>query len=426
MEDISANDEGKKPELVDPISKQTSTLLWNQYEIWYDAAQIFSLQTLYRTILRKDFMNKKQKTIVAGLLCTFITGCGGGSGNQTSTPPQSQYTYTQPFDTSINIADSQNGKILGSAGYNTNISASGNNPEYNNFWSLMQWDNPENLMPTSSPPGIWQITNSWSYLRYYPELNSITNTYELTSRHVPCPPTGVTTTENNEFDLLFQPTQFNAPKIYISDIGQLELSIGLNFIYQNVQNICSVNRSGMVAALILTNADQSIFVQIDLGGTVSPTTTQPGWCPDYEGAVPSNLIKPEYKNLFCVDDNIANYGGSFMQAGDSKYITLDILPRLQQLLQSGHTKPSTPFGTSLHSNLNGWYITGYYFGTSNYGGTIVITQWYSPQIRSSGSASCANGATTRTQYVCETPVNLSAGWVNAGGGCYHRTSSVPC
>jgi hypothetical protein len=368
-------------------------------------------------------MNKKQKTIIAGLLCVFITGCGGGGDDQTSTPsqPQSQYTYTytQPFDASINIADKQSGQTLGSAGYNANASI-------NNFWSLVQWGNPENLMPISSSPGIWQITNPWSYLRYYPELNNIANVYELTSRHVSCPSTGTATTESNEFDLFFQPTQLNAPKIYLSDMGQLELSIGLNYIYQDIQNRCSANLTGMVAALTLANADQDIFVQIDLGGTTSLTTTQPNWCPDYEGIIPSGSIKQQYKNLFCVDDNIINYGGSFMQVGDSKYIKLDILPRLQQLLQSGHTKPPTPFGTSLHNNLNGWYITGYYFGTVNYGGTVVITQWYSPQIRSSGGASCAKGAATRTQYVCETPVDSSAGWASAGGGCYNRASSVPC
>jgi hypothetical protein len=379
------------------------------------------LRTMLKQFNVQIFTKRQWQFIAVGLLCAFITGCGGGGGNDNQTPTSSEYNYTQPFTTSINITDHQSGQVLGSAGYNASSSTSGNN----NFWSLMQWGNPANLMPASSSPGIWEITNSWSTLKFYPELNNITNVYELTSNNVPCSSSG-TTTEVNELDLFFQPTQFNPPKIYISDMGQLELSIGLNFISQNVQNTCSVNQSGMVASLILGNADQTIFIQIDLTGTSFPTTVQQSWCPDYEGTVPANLVNPQYKNQFCLDDNIINYGGSFMRVGDSKIITLDILPRLQQILQSGHTKPSVPFGTSLHSNLNGWYITGYYFGTANYGGTTVTTQWYSPQIRSSGTATCTKGASTRTQYICETPANPSARWVSTNDGCYQRASSAPC
>ena len=374
-------------------------------------------------------LGEKRKLVTVGLLSVLVAGCGGGGGGsqtpvQPLTPPSlSQYTYTQPFATSINIADSQSGQTLGSAGYSTNSSASGNS----NFWSLMQWGNIDNLIPVSSTsPGTWQITGPWSHLKFYPVLNNISNVYELATTNVPCSSAGTVTTESNEFDLLLQPTQLEIPTFYISDMGQLQLSIGLNFIYQNIQSACPVDHSGMAAALILTNADQTIFIQIDLGGTISPATTQLSWCPDYEGSVPSDLVKPQYKNIFCVDDNIQNYGGTYMQAGSSGYITLDILPRLQQILQSGHTKPATPFGTSLYTNLNGWSITGYYFGVGNYGGTTVTTQWYSPEIRYSGGTSCNSGSSTRTQWICETPVSPAAGWVDAGGGCYYRASTVSC
>ena len=391
---------------------------------------IFSSGHHAETTLHESNMAKKWKLFITGLICAFSAGCGGGNGNSTSPPsaitipPLSQYTYTQPFDTSINITDGQSGQILGSAGYNTNSNVLENN---DNFWSFMQWGNPENLLPIIySSPGTWQLSNTWASVKFYPDINNINNVYELATTGMTCPASGTATTENNELDLFLQPSQLNIPKYYISDMGQLELSVGLNFVSQAVQDVCPVNRSGMVAAFTLANGDQTIFIQIDLGGTDASTTTQLAWCPDYEGTVPADLIKQQYKNLFCVDDNIANYGGAFMQAGDSKYITLDILPRLQQILQSGHTKPATPFGTLLYSNLDGWYITGYYFGLASYGGTTVTTQWYSPEIRYSGGTSCTSGASTRTQWVCETPVNPTAGWVDAGGGCYYRTSSVPC
>jgi len=331
---------------------------------------------------------------------------------------QTIYDYIQPFQSYINI-DDKNGNHRGWAGY-------GHTGKTQNFWSLRQWGNPSNLMPAAFPEGQpWEIANGNSRIKYYPLLNGAPNVYELAAAHVPCPTSG-TATEANELDLFLEPKDYTPTRVYLSNMGQLQLNIGINFPYSNRTYNCAYNSSGIVASLILLNTEypyQVFFLQINLGGT-DGLSNQIAWCPDYEGVVDASHLNWNYVNLFCADDSVANYGNySRLSAGSMRNFNLDVLPRIQQIIRNGHRKP-LPFGTALNTNLKTWYLAGLYFGITNYGGTNIATQWWNPKIKASGGTFCAG--TNRTQYICELPVAPNAGWVNVGGGCYHRISDVPC
>ena len=318
----------------------------------------------------------------------------------------------------INIDDTY-GNHRGTAGYN--VPANGKI-----FWSLRQWGNIYSMLPATfqhSQP--WAIAHRHTRIKFYPQLNGINNVYELAAAHVPCPSSG-STTEENELDLFLEPKDYRPVKIYLSDIGQLQMRIGASFPYSNASGSCRVNSTNMVASLVLQNDQtpaQTFFLQIDIGGT-NAMGRNIVWCPDYEGAYPDK-VNESYRYLFCAGDTITNYGGgSRLSAGEKRTFNIDILPRLQAIILSGHTKPTRPFGTTLNKNLRGWYISGFYFGIINYGGTNVSTQWWEPQIRSSGGTFCSGSV--KTQWICEPPVTPNAGWVPVGSGCYHRVSAVPC
>lgn len=319
-----------------------------------------------------------------------------------------QQTYLQPFTPAVNLADRQSGAYLGKAGYDI---PAGNAP-----WSVYQWNNTSNLLPATFPAGApWAIGNPNTRVKFYPTFGGYSNVYELAAANVPC--ASGTVDETSELDMFLSPDAMPQPQIGLGTLGQLKFQVGTNVTYSEPQNTCSYNASGYVASLILSTINppaQTLFVQVDVGGT-QPAPTGLSWCPDYETT--------KHPGAFCVDSSVTNYGGTYLYRYGNALNTLDLLPGLVQIIQSGHAKSGVP-SEVLNNDPSNWYIVGVYFGLTNYGGTNVTTQWFEPELRASGGAFC-NG-TTKTQWICEAPVNPGAGWVNVGGGCYHRLSSVPC
>lgn len=310
--------------------------------------------------------------------------------------------------------DDKNGAPLGKAGYSI--------PAGDNFWGLKQWGNPSSLMPATFPHGnSWQISNANSRLAFYPTSGGNSNVYELAAANVPCGAGPVT--EANELDMFLQPKAMATPLIFLSEMGQLQLKIGTVALYSEVQNTCSYNASGYIAAVVLnTNPNpnsnppiphQTIFIQIRIGGTLDSVPAL-GWCPDYENGYPGQ---------FCVDDSVKNYGGNYIYRYGTAINNLDILPRIIAVIKAGHTKKASANFEALVTDPSKWFISGMYFGINNYGGTNVTTQWFNPELKSSGGAFCSSG--TKTQYICETPVNPT-GWQSVGGGCYHRPTTISC
>jgi hypothetical protein len=129
----------------------------------------------------------------------------------------------------------------------------------------------------------------------------------------------------------------------------------------------------------------------------------------------SNCLGCPQNSFLAVDYVTNHYGGTYVYPGAVALNNLDILPRLLKIIQSGH-----PY---LDSNPAHWYFTDAYFGAANWGGTITTSRWFSPVLKTNGGVFCAG--TTKTQYVCEQPIHPN-GWINVGGGCYHRPTTVSC
>jgi len=325
-----------------------------------------------------------------------------------------QQAYLQNFTSSININSGASGDYLGKAGYSI--------PSGSNFWTLQQWNNPTNLLPQAFSYGYpWELSNANSRIKFHPYLDGKVNVYELALANSPCNMAGYPS-EADEIDLFLQPAAPFVSQKTTGEMGELNLKLYFSIKYQAVQHGCVFNTGSYIASLVLVTTQniqpqQVLFIQINLGGTRAPINT-PSWCPDYE-----NVTNTLYINRFCVDDSIQHYGGYYLSSIGSQSYNLDVLPRIIQILQSDHNKPSPYQNITLHNNPNHWIISDFYIGSTNYGQTITTTTWANPQLNARGGTFCSNAK--KVQYICHaTPAGNN--WVNAGDGCYHRQTGIPC
>ncbi len=317
------------------------------------------------------------------------------------TPPATaqKQNLLQPLNPSININNGQTGQHLGQAGYNISSGY--------NFWSLNQWLNPSNLTPQTFPPGLpWELANTTSRLKFWPFKNGVANVYEIALNNLPC----VNPIENNplEVDMFLEPRD-HLSSFPLGEMAQLNLTLNIEGTYAVISSGCTVNQFGHTASIMMhSTTDQWLTVQINLAASTVPQGME--WCPNNNST----------SNIFCVDDSVANYGGTFLgQIGTQKY-NLDILPRLIQIIQSEYQKPT---GIKLESNPNNWRIAGFYMGTVGYGKVNVTSTWSEIKLESTNGTFCSGN--TKTQFICETPISQS-GWINVGSGCYHRPTNTPC
>lgn len=284
-------------------------------------------------------------------------------------------------------------------------------------WYAFQWGNPTSLAPqTFSPTSSWQINNQYSRIEYYSSLNGHSNVYELASANVPCKPDQ----SAKEQDLFLQTpagTNLNTPlmAVPLTSIGQLFLTAGLTVAYDTKSQLCSDNNvsTHIVSVILKTNTQpqQTLYVQIDLAST-DPILSTIRWCDSYENS---------YDSQFCLDDSVVNYGGSVVGTYVDYKNSIDILPRLLYLIQTGHSKRGT--AVALVTDPSQWILQTLYFGMVNFGGEIATTQWYDLSLKSLGGGTFCNGG-SKTQWVCETP--LDSGWTWVGGSCYQRVTSLSC
>ena len=321
--------------------------------------------------------------------------------------------YLYPLTSAIDVTDKSSPTSLGQAGYNFP-------PQ--NFWTLRQWNNTSNLIPSTFPVGSsWEITNPNTRIKYYPLYNSTyPDTYELATANVPCGSGPVT--EQNELDMFIEAKDLSSiPISNLGSIGQLLLQVGTNVSYSGSgENGCSTNRTNYIISVVLNTTSpygqQTLYVQINVGGS-EPSGSGLAWCPDYE-----YITNPDYNDKFCVDDFVSSYGGTYVQGYGNALNSLDILPRLTQIIKNGHAKPGLV--NVLNNDPSQWKVGAMYFGTSTFGNKVITTQWYDPKFKESGGAFCSGAQ--KTQFICEPPKNPSFGWTYVGDGCYHRPSGINC
>jgi len=321
------------------------------------------------------------------------------------------HSYISDFSSSLDIADSQNGQVIGKAGYNI---PSGTSP-----WKLNPWGNPSNLTPQTFPVNTsWSLNNAYSRVKYYPQLNGVSNVYELAASNIPC--TSGSPGNPLEVDMFLTPN-ITLDSATLGSMGELNLGVDMGVTYSDLQHGCSNNFTIYTASLILSTANvtpaQVLYVQIELGGT-NPAPSSPVWCPSYE-----NISSPDVRNQFCVNYSVTAAGGQFISTYGSQSYNLDILPSLISLLQSNHAKPAPNSDVVLNNNPNNWVVGGVYIGTINYGTTNTASIWSRPKLDNNGGAFCSGA--TKTQFVCNN-VPAGQGWSNVGGSCYHRPSNVSC
>lgn len=316
--------------------------------------------------------------------------------------------YLEPLKPSVTVNDRKSGQPLGISGYNTY--------DASNFWGFNQWLNPTNMLPqTFSYGSTWEIGNNTSRLKFYPTLNGKTTVYEIAGAHLPC----INAEEGNvplEMDLLLQPRE-NFRSAALGNMAQLKLAVNLQGVHSEIEPGCNYSQSGYLASLILeSTSGQTLFVQINFGGTHPPPFAI--WCPDFELAAPNTLLE----NRFCLDDSVTTYGGSYIYGVGGGSYTLDILPRLLQIIQSNHKKSGSS-QKLLDPNPNKWHIVNFYMGMVNHGKAVTTTQWSSPILQSIEGTFCSGS--TKVQFICEAPVTTN-GWNAQTGGCYQKLSTIPC
>jgi hypothetical protein len=311
----------------------------------------------------------------------------------------------QPFTSEVDMFDS-NGGHLGRAGY----LASGLP------WEFLQWNNPSSLVPPANPTSTgWTIANSSSRLQLNPG-----NVYELAFAS----PTGIC---GQEYDLFLQKgggrNNGFVPSAPLNTLGSIMAGVTVSVPYftSNPNPPCFVNKSPAdysqytLAFTLDSSTNQTIFYQVLLGTTRSSAQGDVVWCPEYENAS---------HQMFCLDDDIRNFGGTFVLPGSNVTNTVDVLPRILRLLALNHPKAGYP-QISVDPDPSHWYVSGAYLGLITQGQAITTTQWSNPLLSTMPGGSFCSGD-TRIQYSCGAGEPSGPGWVNVGSGCYHRNSGTSC
>lgn len=327
--------------------------------------------------------------------------------------------------------------LLPLTGAVTRYDASGHNAAKAGFtnatanWDFFQWQNPVSLPAQQFSPGTtWNTANSWSRIQYYSSLGAHTNVYEFGSANIPCATGGLS--QDAEQDLFLQ-TKSGTVSVSMSSVGQLLLTVGLSVPYATYANTCAHNFSGYIAAWVLTSTTgQTLYMQTTLGG-VNNSSGGLSWCPDFEqhnDPQDDASHGTAFSGAYCLDMPIQSLGGTWVNTYQDVQNSVDIFPKTLQIIRSGHQKTCVATGAcaplasaTIDSDPSHWTVRGIYFGQASYGGEIATTRWYNLGLLSrNGGSFCASGSIV--QWSCDG--NPGSGWVNVGGGCYHRASQVPC
>ena len=267
------------------------------------------------------------------------------------------------------------------------------------LWRFRQGSNYTALDPQtfSASNNSWSISNSNSRLGFWKSFQGYSNVYEIAFANNTCREPEW----DAEVDLFLDPIGTAITSSNLADMGELRLKLG----YINTQSLttagCSVTRSTAITSLYIndTSTGKTLSLQIHIGGTDSASST---YYPFTWGGNPG------------IDDFINNYGGTYIKDVGQATNVVDLLPRVLHLIQTGAAGGST--------DPRNWHLSGYNIGVIAFGKVNVSTNWHSIEFGSKGGTFCSG--TTRTQYVCSPPT--SSGWSNAGGGCYHRSTTINC
>ncbi len=298
--------------------------------------------------------------VVCLCLAAALLGCGTGDNagieNEDGLTSEAEAAVvtalSKPWQPAAYIAPSAyNGTYLGVSGDYLNFPTP--------YWNLAQWAIPANLNPVYGPSSGWQSANSYGRFQYYAAESSGANVYELAQNgNTPALPCGT------ETDLFISP---NDPGVYpgspgapdgftasppLNTLGAATMSVGLKVVYEQYNARCPLNYVAYDSALILTNssANQIIYYQINLRNSQPNVYPDMWWCPDYETSSDGS---------FCLDDDVRIFGAAAVPANNTRVnTTINILPRLKQILATNHAKSVT--GVKLDPDPSHWVIQNAY------------------------------------------------------------------
>lgn len=136
---------------------------------------------------------------------------------------------------------------------------------------------------------------------------------------------------------------------------------------------CRVNQNMTLAAVVLNNRTvrppQTFFYQLALAPSCGPDTV-PRWQPCRPGGQAAWFYST--RKPFGADDYLPNLGEPFLKNGERRGLTVDMLPRIRALIESG---PSAMDHDPRH-----WEIDTFYAGQAIWGDVRLSTNWERFQI----------------------------------------------
>lgn len=339
--------------------------------------------------------------VLSLLTCLMAIGASHAQGTQ----------LLQPVGPSL-MDVSGSGPVLGPAGYYS--------PSTPQTWMLLQWGIQWDVSPAPGAPSGWSIANQYARAQYYPQIDGGQNVYELAQAgNSPC---------YHERDLFLQtgdPGGFPGTSsgmtrsASLDTIGSIRVDVGLNQFYSDIQATCSLNYSQYVYSIILgSTTGQTLFYQIDMGGSGNYGRSIPNvsWCPaGYEDTANA---------AFCLDDDVSNLGGTWVDVNNNVVNSFDFLPRLLQIIKAGHAKSGFP-SITLDQDPSHWTMGAVYVGEVNQGGSISGSRWYDLGLRTWQGGTFCNGTNT-VQWSCWAGQPDGTGWVDVGYPCFHRNTGLAC
>lgn len=136
---------------------------------------------------------------------------------------------------------------------------------------------------------------------------------------------------------------------------------------------CRVNQNMTLAAVVLNNRTvrppQTFFYQLALAPSCGPDTV-PRWQPCRIGGQAAWFYST--RKPFGADDYLPNLGEPYLKNGERRALTVDMLPRIRGLIESG---PSAMDHDPQH-----WEIDNFYAGQAIWGDVRLSTTWERFQI----------------------------------------------
>jgi hypothetical protein len=241
-------------------------------------------------------------------------------------------------------------------------------------WAVAQWDIPRDLPPfhdgvaenefaqvTINPDGSYTLAQNGSALPCEKDFRS---GHRLV----------------DEFDLLVQPVNRNFPG-YPQASKNVSSSLSLlRHIYYHItatllgthvlDTACRVTQVGYSAGVVLTNprSRQTLFYNLRLAVMQSRGNQQfwrlppPMW--PFAGENPQSGGQGQ----FGYGDNITSYGGQPLEPGVQTSYSLDLLPRLTNVLRTGAER-------GIDQDLSHWILSGTHHGGAIWGHVRSATQW---------------------------------------------------